>query len=67
MEIKYSQEIYSEFVARFVQPNVKLAFDLMFLIEALESIAKNNCCDSCQEAKLVALNALDKLYVQSKD
>lgn len=25
---------------------------------ALESIAKNSCCDTCQEAKLVAINAL---------
>ncbi len=27
--------------------------------EALESISKNGCCDKCQEAKLVALSALN--------
>ena len=28
--------------------------------EALESIAKNTCCDRCQEAALVARSALNK-------
>lgn len=27
--------------------------------EGLESIARNSCCDSCQEAKLVALHTLE--------
>jgi len=30
------------------------------LTEALESISKNSCCNTCQEAKLVALSALKK-------
>lgn len=29
------------------------------LVGALESISKNSCCTSCQEAKLVADKALD--------
>ncbi len=29
------------------------------LTEAMESISKNSCCDTCQEAKLVALKALE--------
>ena len=28
------------------------------LREALESISKNSCCETCQQAKLVALEAL---------
>lgn len=28
------------------------------LLDALESIAANTCCDTCQEAKLVAAKAL---------
>lgn len=31
---------------------------LMLAIEKLTSISKNSCCDNCQEAKLVALEAL---------
>jgi len=27
--------------------------------DALETISKNGCCDTCQEAKLVALQALE--------
>jgi len=30
------------------------------LVEALKSISKNTCCDTCQEAKLVAKAALKK-------
>ena len=30
------------------------------LVEALESIANNSCCEPCQEAKLVAQQALAK-------
>jgi hypothetical protein len=29
------------------------------LVEALESISKNSCCDQCQEAKLVSLKPLE--------
>lgn len=29
--------------------------------EALESISKNGCCDKCQEAKRVALKALQAI------
>lgn len=31
------------------------------LIDALKSIAANTCCDTCQEAKLVAQEALSAL------
>lgn len=30
------------------------------LTEALESISKNSCCDQCQQAKYVALKALEE-------
>lgn len=30
-------------------------------VQALESISKNGCCGTCQEAKLVALSALREL------
>lgn len=35
-----------------------LAARVQKLEAALESISKNSCCDTCQEAKLVALKAL---------
>jgi hypothetical protein len=31
------------------------------LVDALESIAANTCCDKCQEAALVAKSALAKV------
>lgn len=31
------------------------------LVEALKSIVKNTCCDKCQEAALVAQQALQQL------
>lgn len=35
--------------------------DINQLVEALKSIAANTCCDTCQEAKLVAQSALSAL------
>jgi hypothetical protein len=35
--------------------------------EALVSIGKNTCCDSCQEAKLVATKALNELEKGEKE
>ena len=37
------------------------------LLEALTSIAKNSCCDRCQEAALVAKAALAKAQGASND
>ena len=31
------------------------------LVEALTSISKNSCCETCQQAKLVAIQALDEV------
>lgn len=31
------------------------------LMEAINSISKNSCCDKCQEVRLVALSALEKI------
>ncbi len=39
----------------------KLRADLKLAVEALKSISKNSCCDKCQEAKLVSLEALKEL------
>lgn len=39
------------------------AQDRSVAIEALESIGNNSCCETCQEAKLVAREALKKLGV----
>jgi len=35
-------------------------------LKYLTSISKNGCCDNCQEAKLVALEALAQLTKESK-
>jgi hypothetical protein len=39
----------------------KVKSDLSIAIETLTSISKNSCCDTCQEAKRVALSALKRL------
>ena len=42
--------------------NFRLAHDqLRIAREGLESISKNTCCESCQEAKLVAKSTLAKM------
>lgn len=41
--------------------NKKLQEENKTMREALESISKNSCCEPCQEAKLVAREALAKL------
>lgn len=38
--------------------NQKLEVSVIRLVEALASIAKNTCCDRCQESALVAKQAL---------
>ncbi len=42
----------------FLHTNAK---EIVALVEAAESIAKNTCCEGCQEAKLVAQKALAAL------
>ena len=37
------------------------------LMEAVEGISKNTCCDKCQEARLVSLKALEKIKELEKD
>lgn len=32
--------------------------EIKAMVEALQSIANNSCCEGCQEAKLVALKAI---------
>jgi uncharacterized small protein (DUF1192 family) len=38
---------------------VRFAAEVVWFRAALESIAKNTCCDRCQEAALVARHALE--------
>ena len=41
--------------------NLKISEKLKIAVDALECISKNTCCDKCQEAKLVSLQALEKI------
>jgi RNase P subunit RPR2 len=41
-----------------VDREIELREENARLREALESISKNSCCDQCQQAKFVALQAL---------
>ena len=50
----------SEKIQKLINQNYQLTTKVAELEAALRSIAKNTCCDTCQEAKLVALNALEK-------
>ena len=40
--------------------NAKLRKDVARLVNALKSIAANTCCDNCQEAALVAKEAISQ-------
>lgn len=43
--------------------NDLLSRDVKIAVKTLESISRNSCCETCQEAKLVAREALKKLGV----
>lgn len=47
-------------IALIAKKYAKLKKEITRLREALESISKNTCCEPCQEAKKVAINALER-------
>lgn len=49
------------FVVSAANHSAQIARDLLVCLETLESISKNSCCDRCQEAKLIAVSALNKI------
>jgi hypothetical protein len=57
MRAKFNAELYAH-ATEDIKTLLK-AVDV--LTEALESISKNGCCETCQEARLVALRALANL------
>ena len=57
-ECFFYPESLTEIYDRKGKENAKLKEENARLREALESISKNACCESCQEAKKVAINAL---------
>jgi hypothetical protein len=56
---EFYRKINEQAMIRYQQEIDKLADRVAALTAALESIAKNTCCDRCQEAALVARAALD--------
>ena len=51
---------YIDLIDRLVDASLSARQDNERLRGALESIARNTCCDRCQEAALVAREALDR-------
>jgi len=40
----------------------QLIIDLLVMVDALESIKNNSCCEPCREAGLVAKSTLDQVF-----
>jgi len=59
--IKANNESLLEAWKKESNENVSLKAKLEVALNGLSSISKNSCCDSCQEAKLVALSTLKQL------
>lgn len=56
--------VYPEIEAlRYLISEQRKKIDVLF--SALESISKNTCCDNCQEAKLVAKEALSQFQMNA--
>jgi len=57
-KLKAERDRYKKLGAVLENKSSNLEVEVEQLHDALKSISKNGCCDTCQEAKLVALEAL---------
>ena len=59
-------ETMQEYVTELEARVEELEADKATLLCAMNSIANNRCCENCQEAKLVAVDAINKLAEQGE-